>query len=182
MRRPVVLIASVLLLAACGGGQPTTAPGATNAPAATPTGQPTPEADATPGTDLSACEIVTASEIEAALGLDPGTVDAGELREAGTVLDPAATECRYNGEDWGGLVVSLTPTDGVNTYDALVSTFGDEAEEVDIADGGLWFEDDDRGYFLKGAVLVRLQFTFLVDTKPFRDPTVALGTVALGKV
>ena len=121
------------------------------------------------------------ADIEAALELDAGTVDEGTFKEAGTTLDPAANECRYTGA-WGGLVVSSTPTDGPNVFDALVNSFGDEAEELQIGDGALWFQDDRRGYFLKGVVLVRLQFTHIVDGTPVRDPTIAIGTAAVGRV
>ena len=51
-----------------------------------------------------------------------------------------------------------------------------------MGDGGLWFQDADRGYFLQGSVLIRLQFTFIVGGTGFREPTIALGTVAVRKV
>jgi hypothetical protein len=183
-RRALIAFPLSIVFAACGGGSPTAAP-ATNAPAATtPGGGGGGDAEPTPGTSLTACEIVAPADIEAALELDAGTVDEGELREAGTVLDPAATECRYQG-DWGGLVVSLTPADGVNVFDALVSSFGDEAEALEIGDGALWFGENDRGYFLSGPVMVRLQFTHLTEAPAsgtFREATIAIGTAALEKV
>jgi hypothetical protein len=183
----VVSVTALMLIAACGGAAapqtsaPTRAPSAaaTDAVATDPpvVGQPT------PGTSLTACELVTAADIEAALELDAGTVEEGEWRDSATVLDPAANDCRYAG-DWGGLVVAATPTDGVYVFDAVESTFGDEAEDLGLGDGALWFEDDDRGYFLKGPVMVRLQFTHLTsgDFDSFRDPTVVLGEAALGRV
>jgi hypothetical protein len=110
-------------------------------------------------------------------------VSAGALEEQPTVLDPATNECRYQDESWGGLVVHVTPTDGVNTFDALVSVYGDQAESLDIGDGGLWFEDDNRGYFLQGSVSFFLQFTFIVEaTDSFRDPTVELGEVGVSRL
>ena len=129
--------------------------------------------------------IPTPQDIEAALGLEAGTVGEGEFEEDPSVLDPAANECNYDQEEWGGLVVSSTPTDGVNVFDALVSAFGEDAESIDgIGDGALWFENNDRGYFLQGPVMIRLQFTYIVDNDldSFRDPTVALGEAALSKI
>jgi hypothetical protein len=181
---PVVL---ALILAGCGSapagtfGQ-TQAPGQTAAPTQPRETEPA-AGEPTPGTALDACEVVTPQDVETAIELDAGTVGEGELVDASTVLDPAATECRYEG-DWGGLVVSLTPTDGVNTFDAVESAFGEDAEALEMGDGALWFEDNDRGYFLKGAVMVRLQITFVADTEltSFRDPTVALGQAAIDKL
>jgi hypothetical protein len=184
---PAAFLTFLILLTACAGGSPSLSAGGPE-----PGGEPTDAAasqagatagEPTPGTSLSGCEIITAADIEATLDLDPGTVSAGALEENPTVLDLAANECRYQDESWGGLVVNVTPTDGVNTFDALVSVYGDEAEELDIGDGALWFEDNDRGYFLKGAVMFFLQFTFIVEpVDSFRDPTVELGEVGIGRL
>ena len=177
------LLTLVLVLGACSAGSPGASAGEPE-----PGGDPSQagESDAagqpTPGTSLTACEIVTAADIEAALTLEPGTVAAGTLEVRPTPLDPAVNECRYEGEAWGGLIVHVTPTDGVNTFDAVESTFGDEAEPLDIGDGALWFEDDDRGYFLKGAVMFFLQFTFIADQSPLREPTIALGEAGIGRL
>ena len=69
-------------------------------------------------------------------------------------------------------------------FDAVNDSFGDDAEALEIGDGALWFEDDDRGYFLKGSVTVRMQFTHLTSgaLTSFRDPTVALGEAAVAKI
>ena len=186
MRRRVLLALPLsLVFAACGGATPApTGPGGGSTPAPEATQPGGGDAEPTPGTALSACDIVAPADIEAAVELDAGTVGEGELKEAGTVLDPAATECRYQG-DWGGLVVSLTPADGVNVFDALVSSFGDQADALEIGDGALWFGDDDRGYFLQGPVMVRLQFTHLTErpaSGTFREATIAIGTAALAKL
>lgn len=195
VRLLILLVAAAGLLTACGGSPAATPTGPTS-PTSQPVGEQPTEAPAeadqtdapdaaepTPGTALSACELVAPGDVEAALDLDAGTVDAGELELDPSVLDPAANECRYEG-DWGGLIVASTPTDGVNVYDALVSAYGDEAEALEIGDGALWFEDNDRGYFLKGAVMVRLQFTHVVEggLDSFRDPTIAIGEAAVAKV
>ena len=177
----------LLLLAACGGASPAGSQGAE------PGGQPSEaaanedgggdgDAEATPGTSLTSCEIITAADIEAALDLDPGTVSEGTLEEQPNVLDEWTNECRYEDDTWGGLVVHVTPADGQNVWDALVSTYGDEAEDLGMTDGGLWFADDNRGYFIKGPVEFFLQFTHLIDVSDFRAPTVELGEAGLDKL
>jgi len=183
---PAIVLALVLVLAACAGGSPGASAGEPD-PGGEPSGAAPSEgggeAEPTPGTSLTACELVTPADIEAALDFDPGTVAEGTLEEQPTVLDPAVNECRYEDEAWGGLVVYVTPTDGVNVYDALESVYGDTAEALDIGDGAFWFEDNDRGYFLQGSVMVQLQFTFLVDpVTSFRDPTIAVGEAAVAKI
>jgi hypothetical protein len=140
----VALLCAALVLGACGSGS-AAAPAPTQA-AATQAGG---DGEPTPGTSLSSCELVAPSDIEAALKLAAGTVTAGTLEQQPTSLDAAANECRYTG-DWGALIVSATPTDGLNVYDALVKAFEGKYEAVEVADGGLWFENNDRGYFLKG--------------------------------
>jgi len=193
------LLVLTLVIAACGGGgAATTAPGqATTAPGqATPAPtqvaastnddfEPGPaEPDATPGTSLTGCELVAPEDIEAALDLDAGTVDDGEFEETADILDPHSNQCRYTG-DWGGLIVRVTPTDGVNTYDAVADVFGEDAEAIDgIGDGALWFEDNNRGYFISGSVMVLLQLTHISegDFDSFREPTVALGEAAIAKI
>jgi hypothetical protein len=141
-----------------------------------------PESEPTPGTNLTACELVAPADIEAALGLAAGTVSEGTVNQTPTSLDPASNECRYDDQDWGGLVVLATPTDGVNTFDALTKAYGDSAEAIDVGDGAYWFEDNDRGYFLKGPVLVIVQFTHIADGTKFRDPSIELGKALVAKV
>jgi hypothetical protein len=182
--RPTPAILSlVVLLAACA-----SSPGASNAepssgavPSQATESHPA-SGEPTPGTDLTACELVTAGDIEAALSLDPGTVSEGRLEEQPTVLDPATNECRYRDDSWGALIIHVTPTDGVNTWDALAAVYSGPAESLNVGDAGLWFEDDDRGYFLKGSVMLFLQFQFIADGTPFRDPTIALGEAAVAKI
>jgi hypothetical protein len=184
VRRTPAAVTLVLLLAAC-----SSSPGASNAapssgaqPSQATESQPA-SGEPTPGTALTACELVAPADIEAALSLAAGTVSEGTFTETPTVLDPASNECRYTGGTWGGLVVMLTPTDGVNTFDAVRDVFGEDAETIDsVGDGALWFQDNDRGYFLKGSVMVILQFQFIVDGTPFRDPTIALGEALVAKI
>jgi hypothetical protein len=188
--RPVMAIAILglaLAVAACSsGGSPaassgTSAAASATSAASTDTGS-SDTAEPTPGTALTACQLVTPEDIETVLALASGTVSEGTLQQQPTVLDPATNECAYRDDSWGGLIVHVTPTDGVNTYDALVTAFGDDAETIAVGDGALWFENNDRGYFLKGSVLVLLQLTFLADGTPFRDPTVAIGQAAIAKI
>ena len=185
------LLVLTLLIAACGGGAATTAPGQST-PQPTLAARPTDDAldpgpaepDATPGTSLTSCELVSPQDIEAALDLEAGTVGDGEFTESPDILDAHANQCRYN-DEWGGLLVNVTPTDGLNTYDAVADVFGEDAESIDgIGEGALWFEERDRGYFLQGSVMVLLQFTHITEGEfdSFRDPTVALGEAALAKI
>jgi hypothetical protein len=184
---PVMLIGA-LALSAC--GAPSGSDAASSSEAAEPSSSgeasteasTAPSADATPGTDLTACELVAPADIEAVLGMDAGTVAEGTLKQSGTVLDPAVNECRYENQEWGGLIVNVTPTDGVNVFDALTKTYGDSAEELSIGDGAYWFEDNDRGYFLQGSVMAFLQFTFIADGTPFREPTITLGEGLVAKI
>ncbi len=184
--RASLLLVLVAVLAACSSAAPGGSPA--DQPTTQVTDQPIQteapvDAEPTPGTTLTACELVAPADIEAALDFEAGTVGDGEHEEDPSVLDPASNDCRYD-DEWGGIIVAVTPTDGVNVFDALVSAFGEDAEALEIGDGALWFEDNDRGYFLKGSVMVRLQFTHLTEggLDSFRDPTIALGEAALAKI
>ena len=183
MRPTSTVLSLILLLAACSSspGASQAEPSSGGAPSQPAASQPA-SGEPTPGTSLTACELVTAADIEAALALDPGVVSAGALKETPTVLDPGSNECRYTDEAWGGLVVMVTPTDGVNTFDAVRDVFGEDAEALEIGDEALWFGDNDRGYFLQGSVMVILQFTFVVDGTPFREPTIALGEALVARI
>jgi len=140
------------------------------------------EPELTPGTTLNACEIVTAEDIAAATGLDAATIGAGELAESPTVLSPGHTDCDYTGE-WGGVIVSLTPEDGANLYDAARGSYADASDrEVAGADGAFWSEDQGRGFFWKGAVAVMLQIGFLADGGDRDAIVTALGQAAMDKV
>ena len=183
MRSRLASLATVLLLAACGptpgssdGGEPSSGGAPSQAPASEAA------ADPTLGTSLTACELVAPADVEAALALDPGTVAEGQHRETPTVLSPGSNECRYEGDAWGGLLVLVTPEAGVNTFDAVKSVFGDEAEAVDAGDGALWFPDNLRGYFLQGSVMVLLQFTFVVNGADFKEATISGGRAALARL
>ena len=144
-----------------------------------------PSADAgvpEPGTDLDACEIVTSADIEAALELEAGTVAAGELSESPTVLSPGHTDCRYSG-DWGGLVVSLTPEDGANLYDAARGSYADASDVVLTGvDGAFWSADQGRFFVSKGAVAVMLQFTHITTGADAKAANTAIAQAAMDRV
>lgn len=182
--RPIpAALSLILLLAACASspGGSEAEPSSGGAPSQPADSQPA-SGEPTPGTALSACELVTPADIEAALSLDAGTVSEGTLEETPTGLDPASNECQYTDESWGGLLVMVTPTDGVNTFDAVTDAFGENAEVIDnVGDGALWFEDNNRGYFLKGSVMVILQVHF-VEAPDLLAPTIALGEALVAKI
>jgi hypothetical protein len=177
MRSRIVAGASVLLivLAACGSASPS---GEAGSSAAATNGN---GGGGPPGTDLTACELVTAADIESALNLVPGTAAAGDTRDV-EGDDPAANECSYLAQTWGGLVVIVSPTNGAADFESVVAAAGDDAESLDIGDGALWLPTAERGYFLKGTVLIIIQFIRLVEPVPFREPTIELGEAALAKL
>jgi hypothetical protein len=134
------------------------------------------------GTDLDACEIVTAGDIETALELDSGSVTEGELTETPTVLSPGHTDCRYSG-DWGGLVVSLTPEDGANLYDAARGSYDDASDVVlTSVDGAFWSADAGRFFAWKGAVAVMLQFSHITTGADAKAANTAIAQAAMDKV
>jgi hypothetical protein len=136
-----------------------------------------------PGTTLTACELVTPADIEAALDLDPGAATEGRLTENPSEDHPYANGCSYLAQAWGGLKVSVLPSSGGGYYyDSVVPELGDRAEALDIGDGGLWVEDIERGYFVKGSVLVTIDIVSIAVRTPFREPTIALGEAAVAKL
>jgi hypothetical protein len=137
---------------------------------------------AAPGTDLTACELVTADDVAAALGLDAGSVANGDLHQLDSDVDPNVTECRWAAQDWGGLSVIVSPGSGADQFAHTKESVADRAESLDIGDGALWVDDLGRGYFLKGSVLILVQFTYLADKSPFREPSISLGTAAVDKI
>jgi hypothetical protein len=185
------ILAAAVVLAACGGGD--TSPDASQPASAAPSTAPStaPEvsaaasAEATPGTTLTACEIVTAEDVTAVLADLSGetiTITPGESRETPTVLDPFGTECRYTGE-WGGVIVSLTPADGANLYDAARGSYAD-AQDVETpgADSAFWSEDNSRAFFWKGSVNVMLQIGFLAVEADRAEVIKAIGAAAIAKL
>jgi hypothetical protein len=182
-----LLLAVGVALAACGGG----APDASGSPStvATESTPPEPSAEAsveaTPGTALSACELVTPEDLSAVLadlGGETITIADGEAADKPTVLDPFGTECRYSG-DWGGVIVSLTPADGANLYDAARGSYADARDiETPGADGAFWSEDNHRAFFWKGSVNLMLQVGFLAVEADRADVVEAIGAAAIAKL
>ena len=177
-------LALALVLAGCSSASPGSSSGGQPSSGAAPSQPAASQGDGepTPGTELTACELVTPADVEAALTLDPGTVAEGTHQGTPTVLSPGSNECRYQDEAWGGLVVSVIPEDGVNTFDAVNSVFGEDAEVIRAGDAALWFPDNLRGYFLQGSVMVMLQFTFVVNGTDFKVATESVGRAALGRI
>jgi hypothetical protein len=175
----VALIVVALIVAACaspGGSSPASNGGPSQA--GTGNGGNTSE----PGTTLTACELVTPADIEAALDLDAGAAAEGRFVENPSEDHPYANQCSYLAGAWGSLTASVLPSSGAGYYESLVPQLGDRAEALDIGDGGLWVEDIERGYFLKGTVLVTISIIRIVEPTPFREPTIALGEAAVAKL
>jgi hypothetical protein len=172
MSRPVagrialgLTLATTLLLAACGGGATqSSAPGASSGPGSSdePIASSTPEP--TPGTALTACELITPADIEAALGLEAGTVAEGVHTETPTVLDAAENECNYQDEAWGGVIIRVTPTDGANLYDAARGAYDDASDLVITgSDGAFWSDGTKRGFVWVDPVSAMIQIGFVAQ-------------------
>jgi hypothetical protein len=131
-----------------------------------------------PGTDVNACEIVTAADIETATDTDG--IGDGEFEANPTVLSPGHSECTYEG-DFGRLIVSLTPEDGENLYDAAAGAYKDAVVMDGVGDGAFYSADNNRAFAWKGNVTI--MFTIFVSgdldaAEVSRD----LGLAALAKV
>lgn len=168
--RPMLLVAALataLALSACGGaGAAEPTPDLDSTDAATMPAEPMPTEsiaaapDPTPGTTLDACEVMTAADIEAALNLEAGSVDDGEVTEAPTVLSPGRSLCKYAG-DWGGLNVELIPEDGPNLYDAARGAY-DDAKDLEVGgDSAFYSAQNNRFFILRGSVSVMVTIAFI---------------------
>jgi hypothetical protein len=144
IRRTALLGLLAVALAACGGGAAAEDADVTSAPEATPAPATDTadvgaiiyeEEDPEPGTTLDACEIITA---------DDTAVPAGTFEADPTVLSPGHTECRYEG-DFGRLIVSLTPEDGANLYDAAHGAY-DDLQELGLGDGSFYSDGTNRAF------------------------------------
>jgi hypothetical protein len=111
------------------------------------------EADPEPGTTLNACEIIDADDVQAAFGLEEAVAD-GTFEADPTVLSPNHSECRYEG-DFGRLIVSLTPEDGANLYDAAHGAY-DDLQELGLGDGSFYSDDTNRAFVWQERVTAML--------------------------
>jgi hypothetical protein len=111
------------------------------------------EADPEPGTTLNACEIIDADDVQAAFGLEEAVAD-GTFEADPTVLSPNHSECRYEC-DFGRLIVSLTPEDGANLYDAAHGAY-DDLQELGLGDGSFYSDDTNRAFVWQERVTAML--------------------------
>lgn len=183
----------VLALAACGGGtatntdsDPETAP-ATAEPAAADPDDPEDvgavvyeEEVPVPGTDLDACEIITADDVKSAFAFD-GDVDPGVVEADPTVLSPGHTECTYEG-DFGRLIVSLTPEDGANLYDAAYGAYDDLQVIEGIGDGAFWSADTKRAFVWQEKVTAMIQIGISGDEVTGMEVASALSEAVVAKL
>jgi len=176
------LVAFSIVVLACGGAAPADQGGSSSAPDG---GNPTTSAPAgaigTPGTSLTSCEMITPADIEAALQLDPGTVDEGQTSPLAEGDDPAANSCKWSG-DWGSFSIIVNPTLGASYFADATESLAERAEVISVGDGGLWVADIERGYFLKGSVMILAQFLRITGDASPRDAVIALGTDAVNRI
>lgn len=97
-----------------------------------------------PGTTLGACDIITADDVKTAFGVDV-PIAPGVFEASPTVLSPGHTDCEYEG-DFGRVLVSLTPEDGANLYDAAYGAYDGLEVIPGLGDGAFWAAKNDRGF------------------------------------
>jgi hypothetical protein len=164
----LVLLGLIALGAvACGGSdaQPSDAPAEAAAATQTvdePMEPVAAEADAEPGTALDACEIVTAEDLAAAIDAD---VEPGVLEENPTVLSPGHSECTYESET-ARVIVSLTPEDGANLYDAAAGSYKEIEPIAGLGDGAFWSAPNRRGFVWQGKVTAMFTVFTNGDVEP----------------
>lgn len=164
-----LLLIGLIALAAlgCGGSATEPADEPAEAPAATLTADEpmepvTDEPDTEPGTTLDACEIVTAEDLAAAVDAD---VAPGVLEEDPTVLSPGRTECTYESEK-ARVIVSLTPEDGANLYDAAAGSYKEIEEIAGLGEGAFWSAPNRRGFVWQGKVTAMFTVFTNGDVEP----------------
>ena len=133
-----------------------------------------------PGTTLGACEIVTPDDIRVALGLD-AAVPAGTFEASPTVLSPGHSDCTYEG-DYGRVLVSLTPEDGANLYDAAYGAYDGLEFIPGLGDGAFWSADTNRGFIWQDRVAVMLSVYPVERDAAGADLIKALGTAVIEKL
>ena len=133
-----------------------------------------------PGTTLGACEIVTADDVKAAFQAT-AEVDPGEFEADPTTLSPNHSECTYQG-DFGRLIVSLTPEDGANLYDAAYGAYDGLEPITGLGDGAFWSDENSRGFVWQDRVTA--MFTIFPGTTDLGglEITKALGAAMIAKL
>jgi hypothetical protein len=133
-----------------------------------------------PGTQLDACEIIASDDVKAAFGVD-GTVAAGVFEADPTVLSPGHTECRYEG-DFGRLIVSLTPEDGANLYDAAYGAYDDLVVIPGVGDGAFWSAGTKRAFIWQDRVTAMIQIGIAGGEVTGLEVATALGEAMIAKL
>jgi hypothetical protein len=133
-----------------------------------------------PGTTLGACDILTPDDIRVALGLE-APVPAGTFEASPTVLSPGHSNCAYEG-DYGRVLVSLTPEDGANLYDAAYGAYDGLEVIPGLGDGAFWAADTNRGFIWQDRVAVMLSVYPVERDAADADLIKALGTAIIGKL
>jgi hypothetical protein len=131
-----------------------------------------------PGTDLNACEIVTPDDVKSAF-LATAEVAPGEFEADPTTLSPNHSECTYQG-DFGRVIVSLTPEDGANLYDAAYGAYDGLEPITGLGDGAFWSDENHRGFVWKDRVAV--MFTIFSGEPGGLEVTKSLGAAMLAKL
>jgi hypothetical protein len=133
-----------------------------------------------PGTTLGACDILTADDIRVAFGLD-APIPAGTFEASPTVLSPGHSDCSYEG-DYGRVLVSLTPEDGANLYDAAYGAYDGLEPITGLGDGAFWSADTNRGFIWQDRVAVMLSVYPVERDAAGADLIKALGTAVIEKL
>jgi hypothetical protein len=179
-RGAAALLVLSLAAAACGGGAGATQPPAGNPTPGATTGAteaPVDPGEPTPGTALNACEIITPADLVTITGAEE--VGEGEFKEDPTSLSPGRTECTYAG-DWGRVIISLTPEDGANLYDAARGSYDDAADITGPWDGAFNSNQNKRAFVWKGAVTA--MFTMFPVGMTQAEFAEALANAAIAKL
>jgi hypothetical protein len=138
------------------------------------------EADPEPGTTLNACEIIDADDVQAAFGLEEAVAD-GTFEADPTVLSPNHSECRYEG-DFGRLIVSLTPEDGANLYDAAYGAYDDLVVIPGVGDGAFWSAGTKRAFIWQDRVTAMIQIGIAGGEVTGLEVVAALGEAMIAKL
>lgn len=196
--RPVALGVLTLALVACS-GPGTPSEGDVDDPPVTPVASTVAEAPTTdpndpegvgaviyeeevpvPGTTLGACDIITADDVKVAFALDI-PVAAGVFEASPTTLSPGHSECEYEG-DFGRVLVSLTPEDGANLYDAAYGAYDGLEVIPGLGDGAFWSADTNRGFVWQDRVAAMISVYAYGSELEDVEIVTSLGEALLAKL